>query len=193
MRIRFSLFALLFSVSCGLVAQPVHFTREYIRIIVDDSSCVFTGDYVFTNRATKSVSVSISYPFIVTRNQPFPDSVDVSNHGIPVLFQANQAAVSFPVHIPATDSVLYRVRFQQSLRSPRFEYILTTTQHWKEPLQQSYFDVIVPNNVRITDISLPVQSTQKTTDGLVYHIRQTHFLPAVNLVITWEVNHEKSS
>lgn len=208
LRSRF-IFSLVFPLFLSLHAQPLQFARERIEVEVLGEACVLTGTYYFCetgpaarqplsverpDSANFPFNITLYYPFVVTPELPFPDSIQVTDlrSGRPVQFTQSARGVYFPVSVPPQDTAIYRVRYRQKTPSAKMEYILTSTQKWNRPLQSADFIIRIPQQYQLISLSpafdraAPGSTGEKNAPGMIYFIHRENFMPQSNLTIQWE-------
>lgn len=208
LRSRF-IFSLVFPLFLSLHAQPLQFARERIEVEVLGEECTLTGTYYFCktgppirqpliveepDSASSPFNITLYYPFVVTPELPFPDSIQVTDlrSGRPVQFIESDHGVYFPVSIPPRDTAIYRVRYRQKTPSAKMEYILTSTQKWNRPLQSADFIIRIPQQYQLISLSpafdraAPGSTGEKNGPGMIYFIHRENFMPQSNLTIQWE-------
>ena len=181
---------------CGVLAfssfsspgQPLHFARERISIVVENHQVQVTGDYHFRNPGRKPIQATVLYPFPIRSDQPFPDSIMVTDvlAREQTAFGKSDSALSFAVRIPPLSTRIYRVSFRQKTFAYRFEYILNTTRWWPAPVGLAEFFITLARDLSLQGISIPAEENVREDGSKIYHIRKTNFQTDQNLVVRWE-------
>ena len=169
-------------------AQPLHFARERISIVIELHQVYVTGDYHFRNPGGKTVQAAMLYPFPIRSDQPYPDSIvvtDVLAHE-QITFGKLDSALSFSVRIPPLSTRSYHVSFRQKTFASRFEYILNTTRWWPVPVGHAEFFITLAKALTLKGISIPAEENVREDGSKIYHIRKTNFQTDQNLVVRWE-------
>ncbi len=208
LRSRF-IFSLVFPLFLSLHAQPLQFARERIEVEVLGEECILTGTYYFCtsgpttkqplsakepDSANSPFNIILYYPFVVTPELPFPDSIQVTDlrSGQVVQFIESDRGIYFPVSVPPQDTAIYRVRYRQKTPSAKMEYILTSTQKWNRPLKSADFIIRIPQEYQLASLSpsfdsfAPGATGEKNARWKTYFIHRENFMPQSNLTIQWE-------
>lgn len=184
---------LLTAVYCTIIpkmnyAQALRFADEIITVRVSENRAIVTGQYLFQNPSQQPLATRLYYPFPLTKDLLYPDSIAVDNmHSeAPLRFSEGPAGIYFPVRIPPEDSIWYQVVYAQHLTGNSFTYILTTTHAWNRPLRSADYIIKMPKKLHLTSISIPVDSTAHKPKYQEYHIHRDNFMPDTDLIIQWE-------
>jgi hypothetical protein len=170
------------------LSAPLRFTRETIEITLDRGGCEITGVYHFRNPAAAPVATRLYYPFVVNPGFPYPDSIAVTNliTGEEVAYTRGERGVFFRIHVPPEDSAAYGVRYWQRAPLHEARYILTTTAHWKRPLEEAEYVVKIPGTCRLTFASLGWDQIREARGYQTCVLRRRDFTPEADLVVRWE-------
>lgn len=193
LRLRF-IFSLSFFLFLSLHAQPLQFAREQIEVEVRGGECILNGTYYFRNNGHSPLRAALYYPFVITPELPFPDSIQITDRrsGQAVQFSSAANGIYFPVSIPPQDTAIYRVCYRQKTPSGKMEYILTSTQKWKRPLEAADFIIRIPPEYQLISLShafdrvVPDSTGEKDGQRMTYLIHKENFMPQTNLIIQWE-------
>jgi len=169
-------------------AQGLQFSEEVITVQINGNRARLTGQYLFRNPGQQELATRLYFPFPITSQLLYPDSIAVSNMQTQkqVGFSEGPAGIYFPVKIPPVDSVWYQVVYAQHLTDNSFIYILTTTHAWNRPLRSADYIVKIPDSFQLADISIPIDSTAQTPQYQEFYIHREFFMPDTDLVIHWE-------
>lgn len=87
--------------------------------------------------------------------------------------------------LPAVDTETLTVRtvYRQPMRTTYARYIVTTTQHWGEPLRRAAFEIHLPPGARNPAFSYPFRP--KGPSVLVWTYEADDFLPRKDIVVTY--------
>jgi len=181
--------ALLFFISVqgfGFSNIPI-FEKEVIEIDILEDQCVTTGSYYFKNHSEQPIlNRVLFYPFPVDSNISYPDSIVVFNpHNKQVSYSKTYNGIFFKINITSMSTECYTVKFYQQTSNKKYEYILSTTQFWKQPLSSADFIITLPNNLSIECISLHYNRIVESKKNKKYFIHRKNFYPTENLIIEW--------
>jgi len=172
---------------CFTQGQTIKFAREKISVEVHKDHCVLVGVYEFKNSTERSYQGSLYYPVSKTHSL-FPHFFKVIEAGgKQVAFTLGKDGIVFPIHVAAHDSTCYCVEYHQRTPDQFFEYILTTTRFWGQPLVTADFLIRVPEEFHLTSLSQDSDKSIKAETGITYCIHRRAFLPEKNLTLSWEV------
>lgn len=171
-----------------LHSQALQFAAEAINIRVEEDTCRLSGDYWFVNHGEASLISHLIYPFVLSDKMAFPHFISVAEveTGRPIDYAILKYGIRFPLKILPSDTVSYRVEYHQKVANKIFEYILTSTRTWHEPLKKAKFRIEIPENYRLNFVSIPYQRVMKKGERLIYVIEKNDLSPGQNLVMQWE-------
>lgn len=176
------------TITLSLPAQSLRFARESISIFVGGNEVLFAGEYHLRNPLRRSVQAALLYPFVISDDQPFPDSVTVTDvlARKPCPFGRLDSALSFTARVPPLSTRIYRVSFRQKVFASRFEYILSTTRRWSAPVGQAEFVITLAKDLALESLSIPAEELVQRQGSKVYIIKKTEFESDQNLVVRWK-------
>lgn len=167
--------------------QTIRFSSEKLEFLIGDNSVALTGKYSFQNLHDRPVAQPLIYPFVITEDLPFPDSVDVRlENGRPEHFSKGKEFISFIVEIPPKSESTIEVYYRQPVKKNRFEYILTTTRNWQKPLDSADFLIRVPEFYDLAELSFPYERIDTTAGFYIYRLHFEDFYPDKNLIFAWQ-------
>ena len=176
-------------VSLSLNAE-LRFYREDLHFTLSDSAFSVDGLYFLRNDSEKDLKQMLFYPFpqdslyglvdtIFCENVSRPDSANV--------VRWNQKGASLQITIPAQDTTVMRIYYNQKLSGGKAEYILETTATWGKGFEQAYYDLTFPKSIKIKSLSyLPDDLIETETHYKLIWIKKD-FLPLENFVVKFEV------
>ena len=170
-----------------LDTQNLRFCRERIEIELNGDYCVLNGTYYFKNEAKSAMEQILFYPFVISRELPYPDSISVWEAATNqrVEYSRSDDGISFRVSVPAQSFSVYKVSYRQRTPTAYMEYILTTTADWRKPLEIAEYQIKVPRNLALVYLSLPGVSSSKRGGESIYYVRKEHYMPAANIIVRW--------
>ncbi len=179
---------ILFAVCFPLMSsgQDLIFHGEQIEIEVRGDSCSLTGIYQFRNDSDREIFKTLSYPFPVQDDLPFPHlTIILDDKGNTVDFLKQSNNILFPVRVAPKSSRNYTIQFTQMTPNNFFEYILDTSRQWHFPIASATFDIIIPNNLKILEIQPDgFQQIQQNSENL-FRMSCENFRSDQNLLIKW--------
>jgi hypothetical protein len=160
---------------------PVHFAREEIAMDVRPGTLEVRGMYHFTCSAREPLVASMFYPFPLDSNHPYPDSVEIRQHG----FQKQDSGVSFRMHFKPGAEDSFFAYYRQPLRANSATYIVTTTRKWQRPIDLAQFRVTVPASFKDVKLTFKADSVAKSDSTVTYHFARKRFFPDRDVTVTW--------
>jgi hypothetical protein len=90
------------------------------------------------------------------------------------------------VIIPARDTTVARIGYQQKLMGGKAEYILETTSLWGRGFEQAYYDLTFPKTITVDSLSyLPDELEETETSYKLIWIKKD-FLPLKNFIVEFK-------
>lgn len=164
-------------------ALSIEFYREKITVLLSDDQVTVEGVYYFRNTSFKSQKEIMYYPFPMDKHHPYPHEIKVEDLDFTKGKQGVYWLIEFPLH--STRSV--KVRYKQRCDINSATYILTSTKHWKQPLEKAEFMIVVPERWENVTLSY-CPDRWETKKGLkYYYISKVDFLPQQDLIIKWDI------
>jgi hypothetical protein len=171
-----------------LFAQQIEFVSEEIELLVGDSTCTVNGLYWFKNKTGQAANVVLFYPFVVSKQLPYPDSILVADVGSEqqVKFTKKKDGIYFHVMVQAFNTALYHVSYIQRTFACVMHYLLRTTARWKKPLEQAVYRVRIPRHSVLTSSTIRFPQKYLKNDLQVFETCEEHFMPSTDFIIRWE-------
>jgi hypothetical protein len=168
--------------------MQIEFVSEEIELTPCDSTCTVNGLYWFKNVSLNSVKNSLFYPFVVTEQLPYPDTIAVVDvqSGRQVAFTRSKNGIYFGVTIPSFSTVLYRISYTQKTTACSMHYILRTAARWGKPLEQVIYRVRIPQKYVLTCSTIEFLHMYERNNEQVYETCEENFMPSTDFIIQWE-------
>lgn len=161
--------------------NKIKFIGEDIRISIDTNVISVLGSYYFRNDSNQELLAKIFYPFPIDEYHCYPELISVKNF----TYIKNDSGIDLIIKFKSSGIETLNIYYQQKLKSNRARYILTTTQHWKMPLQRANFIIDVPNNLEGLKFSYQPDSVRYQDKRKSYYITKKDFMPKQDLIISW--------
>jgi hypothetical protein len=165
--------------------QSLQFLGEKIEVTIHEEHAVVNGEYHFKNNSIHAVRRTLFYPFVINDDLPYPDSVSVTHDEESIPFRPQSSGINFSITIPPESTAVYRVVYLQKTPANKMEYILTTTQRWRQPLRFAEYTVRMPSKLQLRYLSLPDPELGIRDDHMIYRIHKTNYMPKTNLRLEW--------
>lgn len=166
-------------------AKHVEFSRELIRVAVETGGITVDASYVFTNDGPAPQRQALFYPFPVDSLHPYPDEVDVTCDGREVGFERQGSGVVISIDVPAHGEAVMGVTYHQPSDDGSGCYILTTTAAWESPLEVARFEITVPDDLELVEVSYLVDEVVASGHAHIHVIDREDFLPDHDLCFSW--------
>jgi hypothetical protein len=169
-------------------AQQIAFFAEDLRFSLSDSLFEVDGLYYFRNLTGSKISRPLFYPLpaeeaygqiaylmIVSAN-------DTTNS---LLRQTDEGAM-FRVEMNAFQEKAYHIRYGQKMKNSKAKYIVTTTQHWKQPFEWAQYRLSHPTSITLDSVSIAPDSVAKA-DGVIHCFwERDNFIPATDFYFEFQ-------
>ena len=172
----------------SLPGQALQFYGEKIEVCIQGEYAQVTGEYYFKNNTSRSLHQAMFYPFVINQDLPWPDSISIYlvSEKKSITYREAKAGILFMIVVPADSMVIYKVTYRQRTPGRKMEYILTTTQKWGHPLVFAEYNLSLPEEYKLMDISLTPDSRQVINHKQIIKINRQNYLPTKNLKLYWE-------
>lgn len=183
------IFVLLIALGCTLngMAQEISFFKENITMKLEREYFYVSGKYYY--RSDSPAMMPLFYPYPQDPLYGRSDSLiifDITNNSSITALDEDSLGARFDIAIQEEPELLIQVSYRQKLLGNKAEYIITTTQLWQQPMEQAYYQLIVPNDISITHFSISPNDSIVTELERVYTWEKFNFMPRKNLVFEFE-------
>ncbi len=90
------------------------------------------------------------------------------------------------VIIPAQDTTVAHIGYQQKLIGGKAEYILETTSFWGRGFEQAYYDLTFPKTITIDSLSYLPDDLEETETSYKLIWKKKDFLPFKNFIVEFK-------
>jgi hypothetical protein len=177
-------------------AAGVKFFRERVTVEIlsgqgHNRAFRVCGLYHFRNRSENEQEQMIFYPFPVTGGFHYPESIRVSvcmadSQKIPLSFDIRHRGITFSISVCPDSSTTIRIDYIQHTESAEAMYITTTAKAWQRPIDLAEFVVLLPNQLRLKELSYPPEHVERLTDQTRYCMQFVNFVPDKELTVQWD-------
>ena len=194
---KFSLFLSVFCFIPTIIsAQILEFNKEYITIEIHDGYVEIDGVYQLRNPSNSNQEMKLYYPFPmdslygeVSNTYAFERIGDTTINSL--ITQNEKGAIVNLSMAPMSGKTLY-IGYTQQLLGNKSEYILTSTNKWKKPLESSEFELIVPLSYKIDSMNYHPYDTAELGNKTHYFVRKINFMPEKNFIVWFKNNLSKA-
>jgi len=143
------------------LGRGVDFLYEKIILEIEPPELTVTGLYCFQNRFPFEVTLPMLYPFPVDEHQGFPHEISAKSitadgeQPLEFGWRRRHNAIRLDLSAGGESSAEMLVTYSQKLKGKQARYILTTTKAWGKPLKSADYELILPENLKISSISFP--------------------------------------
>jgi len=139
------------------------------------------GMYHFQCSAREPQVASVFYPFPLDSTHPYPDSIDIKQHG----FQRQDSGVSFQMRFRPDTEDSFFAYYRQPLKANSATYIVTTTRKWKRPIDLAQFRVTVPAGFKDVTLTFKPDSVVKSDSVVSWYFTRKRFFPDRDVTVAW--------
>ena len=167
------------------LGQSLQFFGEKIEVTIHEEHVELRGEYHFKNHSTQPVRRTLFYPFVIHSDLPYPDNVSISHDEESITFSRQNAGINFSITVPPESSAVYIVYYSQKTPANKMEYILTTTQRWKQPLGFAEYIIKLPQLFLLKYLSLSPSEIAVDGNYQIYSVFKDNYMPNSNLIVEW--------
>ena len=102
------------------------------------------------------------------------------------LLDLSKDAVIFQFGFNDLNEVIIQISYCQQILANQIEYIVNTTKAWKKPLRRADFQLMVPDNLEITQFEYKPDDSLKIGNKLIYYWTIYDFMPAKNMMFQFK-------
>jgi hypothetical protein len=175
--------ALLVQLSC--YGQALQFFAEDLTFRLSPEVFEVEGDYYFRNTTDKPTRQMLLYPFPDEAAYGTISCISIMQGSDSILFKRTAGGVLFTVTAAARQEVAYRIGYDQQLTADSACYIITTTQRWKQPFEWATYQLRMPDNLTLLNISILPDSIGHTSTEEIYYWSRRNFLPQTDFLIRY--------
>lgn len=174
----------------NLKKPKLQFVSENIVFTLQSDSIVnVDAVYSFMNHDTKKDSFTLYYPFPDERYLRKPELIDIKkkNGGMEndLVCDINEDEWSFTTDYPLDAPVDIKIDYSQKTASQKFEYVLTSTNSWRQPLLSADFIIRIPEQYELSKCNYRCVEMDKVDGYRPYRISKAYFYPKKNLKFAW--------
>jgi len=169
-----------------IYADGLQFFREDITFEIKDNFFIVDGYYYFKNNSNNIIKERLFYPFPQKEIYGEVDLVFASDYkhdlrNTKLHIRGNGA--SFMVEVQPDSVSIMHVGYRQKIISNQAEYILETTQNWKQSFQQVNYSLIFPKSYALDSLSYTPDSLQTQKKKYIFYWHKQDFMPHRNFIV----------
>jgi hypothetical protein len=164
-------------------SKAAHFYKESITMKIDKGCFYVNGTYYLSSPADDTLLLFYPFPSgpefrcadsILVYNLSSGDTIKMLNS------EKDKIVFLFPMRGGQEETI--QISYSQELYSNKARYILKSTLAWREPLKEAYYQLIVPDDIRISSFSYPPDDSLQAGSEWVYYWRRFDFMPPEDLI-----------
>ena len=172
-----------------LLIGELRFYKEDLHFTLTDSTFSVDGLYFLHNSSEQTYHQRLFYPFPQDSlygkvNNVFCESISRSDSSSVIHW--NQNGAHLMVIIPAQDTTIARIVYEQKLNGNKAEYILETTIFWEKGFEQAYYDLPFPKTITIDSLSYLPDELVETETFYKLIWKKKDFLPLKNFIVKFK-------
>lgn len=161
----------------GLCGQALSFFAEDLTFRLSPAFFEVVGDYYFRNTTDRPIRQTLLYPFPDEKIYGSVSYVSILQGDDTVQVKRVTDGVLFTVDAAARQEVLFKIRYGQQLIADSACYIITTTQHWKQPFEWARYQLFMPDSRTLQMVSIIPDSTGNVAGEKVFYWWRKDFMP----------------
>jgi hypothetical protein len=172
-------------------STTLKFKKEKLEIDICQNKIVtFKGTYCFSNKNKEANHFRLFYPISTSRDNGMYEFKSISVEGVES-FQIAQGeynkykGVTIDFAGKMQEEILMHLEYIQSVHDNSFEYLLTTTRSWKEPLDSASILLSLSKGIDITDCNYKLENNNVSLTKNEYYFSRTAFYPSKELRLSW--------
>lgn len=167
----------------------LRFYREDLHFTLTDSIFFVDGLYFLRNSSEQIYYQRLFYPFPQDSLYGKVDTVfceNISRSDSSRVMQWDQNGAHLLVIIPAQDTTIARICYEQKLMGNEAEYILETTVLWGRGFEQAYYYLTFPKTITIDSLSYLPDELEETKEFYKLIWEKKDFLPLKNFIVKFK-------
>jgi hypothetical protein len=177
---------------CFAISLPqekeASFVRENITMKIERDHFYVIGSYYLKNNDQNGIT--LVYPFPTGPEYGAVDSFyifNLSGKDTIKVYKSSPERVLFSLELEKDTETGIQVSYRQKLNSNVAKYIITTTRVWQEPLESAYYQLIVPEEIKITSFSILPDDSLDTGSEKIYYWKKFNFMPEKDMVFHFNI------
>jgi hypothetical protein len=169
-------------------SQKMDFYSESLTFRLQHGQFELDGLYYFRNNMQSELRQVLFYPFPDIERYGEVSYISVTGHGdtASVLINQTDKGALFAVHLMPDQQKAYHIIYRQRLKSNEARYIVLTTQKWGKPFEQADYRLIIPDSIRLTNISIEPDSAFLLEDQQIHLWHRENFMPVKDFEFGFE-------
>jgi hypothetical protein len=183
-----SVVVLLFLICPIGFCQKMDFYSESLTFRLQKGQFELDGLYYLRNNTANEIRQALFYPFpdIERYGEISFISITRENDTASMLIKQTDKGALFAVHLLPKQEAVYHIIYRQSLKSNQAKYIILTTQKWGKPFETAEYRLEHPDNLMLTDLSIPPDTSFYLNDRKIYLWQRNSFMPSVDFEFEFE-------
>jgi hypothetical protein len=180
----FPAFLLLLLILFSPQDHEVNFVRENITMKIEKEYFYVNGIYYLQN--SDNDRIVLTYPFPEGPDYGNVDSIfffNLTTNDTVKILKSNQERIMFSLDLKLNEETALQVSYRQKLKSNVAKYILKSTLAWQTPLEVAFYQLIVPEYIRINQFSILPDDSLQTQHETLYYWKKSNYMPQSDMII----------
>ena len=173
--------------------SPLDFFQEEITLSVNDSIMRVEGVYHMRNNTGRKFDAPLAFPFHVDSLTLFPHEIEaivLDSVGNPIKLEFMSAPehkiIRFRLPVCLGNETVWKLNYEQKIKSKKAIYIITSTAAWKKPLEQATYTFVTPRDFEVTDIWPAADTTYQDSTYIYRQCVKRNFMPTREMELIWK-------
>lgn len=177
-------------VSYSNSVKNIFFYKEIINITVIQGKWVCVeGIYFYKNISKHRQNIGLRTPFPVNKTHHYPSYISLEE-----IKQGDLKIINYSVFcgnlfnelnfLPGEEKIIV-LNYKQRTDENNGTYIIKTTRSWKRPLKVAYYNITIPDNLKLISTSYKWDMEEKVEGSRIYHYIRKDFFPDKDLDFCW--------
>lgn len=178
----FTTFAVVLLILCiNKRNSSLNFISEEVDILIEEDHSLTYGKYYFRNSSLFTKRSKLRFPI---KSEDYSVR-KVSYNNEEIKFEKYSHGIEFEIFSKPFSVNILVVEYDE-YKNSEYEYVLTTTRSWQEPLEEAIFTVEFSDKVLFESCNYNFSQIEKNK----MHFREYNFYPSNNLIIKYSINEE---
>ena len=181
---------LIFLFFSSSVRAQLDFFHEELEFGIDSVSFSVKGNYFFRNQSGREIKPVIYFPVGKTEGKNPIDKIlvfDQKDPGHPYRVHVVDSVADFELAIPAFGQKQIVLYYRQQHDGKQVRYILTSTRHWKKPLEFASYKLVIQKNIKIRKFSMKPDKVSDFGNTRIYSWEKKNFMPTGEFTVLFTI------
>jgi hypothetical protein len=163
--------------------QEVRFVRENITMKIERDYFYVTGIYYLQN--SDDDRIVLNYPFPKGPEYGAVDSIfffNLTSNDTVKILKSNPERIMFSLDLKVNEETALQISYRQKLNSNVAKYIIRSTHAWQVPLKVAFYQLIVPEYIKINQFSILPDDSLQTQHEMLYYWKKSNYMPKSDMI-----------